>query len=345
MVSFASAQRIESDHRKLNWFIDEEGKIKPIATPADWAKRRAEILVGMQAVMGPLSDRSGTPALNIQTDERISRDGYQRQTISFDNLHDEKITAYLYLPDRIAPGRRRPAALALHQTNSAGKDNNDDGPPPHPNLGYATELARLGYIVIAPDYPSFGGQKAYDFEHSRYVSGTMKAISDNMRCVDLLLARNDVDPQRIAVIGHSLGGHNALFTAAFDRRIAVVVTSCGWTPFHDYYGGKKLENWAQKRYMPRVRDVYECDSDRMPFDFAEVIGAIAPRAVFVNAPLHDSNFDVNGVRSAEPEIRFVFELLHAGTRFVVRHPDCEHSFPPELRKDAYDFLRAVWPER
>ena len=272
----------EPDHRVLNWFKDADGQIKPIKTPEDWAKRRAATLRAMQDVMGPLPDRSHLPQLDIHTREPVAREGYRRETISFANLFDERVTAYLYIPTGIAKGEKRPAVLALQPTGAAGKDITDGGVAGKASRGYAAELASRGYVVIAPDYPSFGEQKDYDFAHSKYASGTMKAISDNMRCVDLLQSRDDVDPKHIAAIGHSLGGHNALFTAAFDERIGAVVTSCGWTPFHHYYGGKKLVNWAQDRYMPRVRDVYESNHDKMPFDLAEVIGAIDPRAVLSN---------------------------------------------------------------
>ncbi len=39
--------------------------------------------------------------------------------------------------------------------------------------------------------------------------------------------------KRIGVIGHSLGGHNAIFTATFDERLKAVVTSCGFTGFRN----------------------------------------------------------------------------------------------------------------
>ena len=34
----------------------------------------------------------------------------------------------------------------------------------------------------------------------------------------------------------------------------------------------------------------------MPFDFTEILGALAPRAVFINARCNDDNFEVSGVR-------------------------------------------------
>ena len=50
-------------------------------------------------------------------------------------------------------------------------------------------------------------------------SATMKGIVNHRRAVDLLASLPEVDPRRIGVIGHSLGGHNSLFVAAFDPRI------------------------------------------------------------------------------------------------------------------------------
>jgi pimeloyl-ACP methyl ester carboxylesterase len=229
--------------------------------------------------------------------------------------------------------------LALHQTSRRGKREvtGEEGTPP--NQAYAKELAQRGYAVLAPDYPSFGDYP-YDFRHSKYASGTMKGIFNHMRGVDLLQAREDVDPERIGVIGHSLGGHNAIFAGAFDQRLKVVVSSCGWTPFHEYYGGK-LAGWAQDRYMPRIRDRYQLDPNRMPFDFYEVAAALAPRAFFSNSPLGDDNFAVAGVKKAELEIRKVFALLGAADRLQVRYPDCKHDFPPDVRREAYRFIDRV----
>jgi dienelactone hydrolase len=336
---FASAAGAGA-HQSLMWFTDEKGQKQPVQSSADWERRRADVLVGMQEVMGELPDRSALPPLDMKVSETFQGEGYQRLTVSFASLFDERVTAYLYVPDGIAPGQRRPGTLALQPTGMQGKEIIDGRGPRKINRAYGLELAKRGYVVIAPDYPSFGEQKDYDLAQSRYASGTMKAISDNMRCIDLLLSREDVDPKTIGCIGHSLGGHNALFTAAFDARIGIAVTSCGWTPFHYYYGGKKLMNWAQDRYMPRVSTVYGNDPDRMPFDFAEVIAAIAPRAVYSNSPLHDENFDVEGVRIGSAEAMKVFELLGAPDRLIVRYPDYAHDFEDESRREAYRFMDA-----
>jgi len=113
--------------------------------------------------------------------------------------------------------------------------------------------------------------------------------------------------EQVFWIGHSLGGHNAMFVAVFDPRLKVIVSSCGWTPFHDYYGGK-IAGRTSDRYMPRLKTEYGLDPDRVPFDFYEVVAALAPRPFFSSSPLRDSNFDVEGVKKAVAEARKVLQM-------------------------------------
>ena len=229
--------------------------------------------------------------------------------------------------------------LCLHQTTGIGKGE-PAGLGGLPNLHYAHELAERGFVCLVPDYPSFGDY-AWDFktQGSHYASGSMKAIWNNLRAVDLLQSLPQVDPDRIGCIGHSLGGHNTLFTAAFDQRIRAAVTSCGFTGFHDYYGGK-LAGWTSDRYMPRIRELYGNDPNRVPFDFAEVLTAIAPRALFISAPVNDDNFDNAGVRRVMQAVTGTWQLYGATADAVVaEYPECAHDFPPETRERVYEWLR------
>ncbi|MGH2565901.1 MAG: alpha/beta hydrolase, partial [Ginsengibacter sp.] len=273
---------------------------------------------------------------------------YTRLTINFTVAENERVPAYLYVPIRKGRKNRLPAMLALHPTGALGKGI-VDGQTESPNRAYAKELAERGYVVIAPDYPSFGDLKEYDFKTDRYQSGTMKSIFDNMRCVDLLEAREDVDSDRIGVIGHSLGGHGALFSGAFDTRLKVIISSCGWT-LMDYYNageevtkkfGGALGPWAQERYMPLLRDKYDLDVNRIPFDFDEVIAALAPRPFFSNSPVNDGNFNVKGVRKGIAEVSEVYDFLGAKDKLEVRYPNAEHDFPPEVRLEAYRFIDKI----
>ncbi len=105
-------------------------------------------------------------------------------------------------------------------------------------------VGRFG--TLAPDYPSFG-EYPYDFRSdTSYSSGTMKAIWDNIRAVDLLATMPEVNPENIGCIGHSLGGHNAIFTAVFEPGLKVIVSSCGFTSMTE----DDIRSWTGPRYMP-----------------------------------------------------------------------------------------------
>jgi hypothetical protein len=128
-----------------------------------------------------------------------------------------------------------------------------------------------------------------------------------------------------------------MFLATFDERVKAVVSSCGWTPFHDYYAGD-LTGWTSERYVPRIRDVYGLDPGRVPWDYYEMIAAFAPRGFFSSSPLDDTNFDVEGVKKSIPVAREVYELFRASAHLQVRYPDSAHDFPPAVREEAYRFL-------
>lgn len=325
-----------TDHRRLMYFVDDAGREQPVQTVADWEQRRRDIIVGIEATMGSLPDRSalGPVQYRVVPGTFADEDTFTREKIRIDMGDGDGVPAWLMVPKGI--NGRAPAVLALHQTNGAlGKDE-VAGLGGSANLHYGRELAARGYVVLAPDYPTLG-EYEYDFEADHFVSGSMKGIWNHMRCVDLLSERSDVDPARIGAIGHSLGGHNAIFLAVFDPRVQAIVTSCGWTPFRDYYGGD-LAGWSGERYVSRIRDVYGLDPDRVPWDYYEMIAALAPRGFFTASPLRDANFDVRGVQKAVPVIQQVYDLYGAPDRVQVRYPDCEHDFPPGVREEAYRFL-------
>ncbi len=325
------------DHSNLLVVQDVSGSERPVKTAEDWGERVAHIKAGMQQAMGTLHDTSRWAPLDVEfiSEEKTSK--YLRRKLRFTSEIGDRVPAWLLIPNELNATGKAPAMLCLHQTTKIGKDE-PAGIGGLPSLHYAHELAGRGYICLVPDYPSFG-EYEYDFtkQGAARASGSMKAIWNNMRAVDLLEILPQVNKDRIGVIGHSLGGHNALFTAVFDERLKAVVTSCGFTPFHDYYGGK-VTGWTSDRYMPRIRNVYENDAGKIPFDFYEVIAAIAPRGVFSNSPLNDSNFDIAGVRKAWAKAGEVYELLKAKKNLTLVTPDAPHDFPEVDRQAAYDWL-------
>jgi dienelactone hydrolase len=165
----------------------------------------------------------------------------------------------------------------------------------------------------------------------------MKAVWNNLRAVDLLRNLEQVDPERIGAIGHSLGGHSAIFTALFDPRIKAVVSSCGFNAFAYYFHGD-IAGWSHRGYMPRLRTAYGLDLKKVPFDFPELIAALAPCPFFTNSPLHDANFDVEGVRVCLDAARPVYTLFGVTDRLSAFFPEAQHAFPKEARARAYEFL-------
>jgi dienelactone hydrolase len=173
-----------------------------------------------------------------------------------------------------------------------------------------------------------------DFKALGYASGTMKAIWDNIRGLDLLDSLPYVKAGHHGAIGHSLGGHNAIYTAVFDARIKVVVSSCGFDSFLHYMDGD-VAGWTQELYMPRIA-TYELKE--IPFDFHELMGALAPRTVYVSAPTGDANFKWESVDEIATAARKIFSLYGAADNLIIKHPDCEHDFPDEVREPAFDVI-------
>ncbi len=309
-----------------------EPLLKRDATVADWTARRTKIVAAAERVMGALpGDRARVPlAPKILGEERRGSILYRK--LSYQSDPGDRVTAWLLIP-KLQPGERRPAILALHQTVRPGKDE-PVGLTGSPTMHYGLDLARRGYIVLAPDYPSFGDHP-YDFAaHPEYASGTMKAIWDNIRAVDLLTSLPEVDAERIGVIGHSLGGHNAIFTALFEPRLKAVVSSCGFTSL----GKDDLPSWTGPRYMPRIAAEFQNDIAKMPFDFDELVAALAPRPFLAVAATRDDDFDVTGVQDVIAAAKPVYALYGKESSLAGLYPDSPHDFPDAARQSACDFL-------
>lgn len=322
-----------TDKMKLLHWLDDAGKPHAIDKPADWQQRRNHILANMSRVMGPLPRPGNTPLdVKIVSSERLET--LTRKKITYLSSKGDRVPAYLLIPHDIK--KPRPAVLCLHGTSGPkgrtaglGKD--------YPR--YTLELAQRGYVTIAPDYTLLGENQT-DPAAVGYVSGTMKGIWNHMRAVDLLVSLPEVDAERIGCCGVSLGGHNSLFVGVFDPRLKVVVTSSGFDSFLDYMDGDPT-GWCQIRYMPRIETVFNKNPKKLPFDFPEVLAAIAPRHLYVHAPLSDTNFKVESARRCVSAARKVYRLLDAEENLVAVYPPGTHGFPPDQREAAYRFIDKI----
>jgi dienelactone hydrolase len=323
-----------------------DGKPTAVGTTQDWLKRRAEVVRAMESVMGKLPGKAKRCALDVKIEEELDYGTYARRLITYSSEPGGRVPAYLLIPTDVLAGRRKAVAvLCLHGTDNVVGHGIVVGLGGKANRAYALELAQRGYVTLAPNYPLLAKYQP-DLKKLGWESGTLKAVWDNMRGLDLLASLPFVDSSKgFGTIGHSLGGHNSVYTAVFDDRLKVVVSSCGFDSYLDYFNGDPKnwdveKGWCQTRYMRKLAD-YKGRLADIPFDFPEMIGALAPRHVLILAPTKDSNFRADSVDRIAAAARPVFKLYGHEERLHVEHPDCAHDFPQEMREIAYKLFDSV----
>ena len=325
-------------------------QLDSVNTLNDWSDDRQSILTAMQSVMGQLPSLEERHPPEFTIEEETDCGNYVRQRIRYQSQPNNQNPAYLCIPKTALqePNRSHPAVLCLHPTDNRHGHDVVVGLGGKANRQYASELAERGYVTLAPSYPLLAKYQP-DLEQLGWESGTLLAVWDNMRGIDLLQSLSYVDDQAIGAIGHSLGGHNAVYTAAFDDRIKAVVSSCGLDSYRDYYDGDPKNwvagrGWTQTRYMPKLAD-YHQRLEEIPFDFDGILASIAPREVLVISPVRDSNFRADSVDRLASSARHIFRLYDASARLQVMHPACEHDFPSDMRRHAYAlFDRVLLPQ-
>jgi dienelactone hydrolase len=343
-AAFGAGERL--DRRNLLEYRAADGAVTPVRSVRDWQLRRAEILAGAEAVMGALPGAEKRVPLDVRIVAEKDFGSYVRRLITFVSEPGSRVPAYLFIPKAaLAEAKPRPGVLCLMGTSGYKLADIPAGPNVSTNFHDGEKLAERGMIAIATPYPllGFGARSGLpeepkpDLRALGYRSGTMKAIWDNMRALDVLDALPYVKRGGYGVIGTSLGGHNGIYTAVFDQRIKVIVASCGFDSYLDYRSThwKPGTGWSQELYMPHILDY---PREQIPFDFHELIGALAPRALFVNAPLRDANYHWQSVDRVMAAAGQIYRLYGAPGFVRVVHPDIEHAFPLEIREAAYEWI-------
>jgi hypothetical protein len=333
-VAMGEAPPTYADKSKLLIYLNQDGKETPITTLPEWQTRRAHILANFQIVAGDLPAKAKRVPLDPKIESTEDMGLYVRKKMSIAVEAGDRLPCYLLIPKkRSGPV---PAVLCLHPTSKPLGKGIVIGQGTKFDRQYAVHLAERGYVTLAPDYVNMGEYK-FDPYSNGYQSSTMKGIWNHQRCLDFLQSLPEVNPNSIGVIGHSLGGHNSIFLGVFDPRIKCVVSSCGFCAFPKYMKGD-LTGWSHNGYMPKIKEVYSVDPKKMPFDFPELIGALAPKPFFVCAPINDANFDVSGVRDCIDAVRPIYALHQASERLRAVYPNAAHDFPDDARKEAYEFM-------
>jgi pimeloyl-ACP methyl ester carboxylesterase len=227
------------------------------AAPTDRAVLVQALLAGYGR--GPSEADRVAPEMKVTKEE--DQGDHVRRTVSYNVEAGERVTAYLLIPKPLPqPGQRLPLVLCPHPTNLAGKDcvtGHYETPPADEKerlkrlrRQYALDLVRRGFVCFAPDRAAYGARaplpagqgylkqmQAYSAKLSQRWPGwhltTGKAVWDLQRALDFLLQLDFVDPQRTAIIGHSLGAWDAMLLGAVDERVKVVVANAGGTVVFD----------------------------------------------------------------------------------------------------------------
>jgi cephalosporin-C deacetylase-like acetyl esterase len=149
--------------------------------------------------------------LHLKQLSSIDKDGVAIQSIEFTIGGKQPCSAMLAVPKRRGP---LPAVIWL------GSGDKDWTP-------YASEFSKLGAISLVPD--NCGNAPASD-AHGFY-NDEVHAVIELRRGVDLLVARGDVDPKRIAFVGHSGGAMLGADAVAVDGRFKAAVFESGLQGF------------------------------------------------------------------------------------------------------------------
>jgi pimeloyl-ACP methyl ester carboxylesterase len=171
------------------------------------------------------------------------------------------------------------------------------------------------------------------------MSALGKMMLDHKRGLDVLSETRGVDPARLGVAGHSLGGHNALMLAAFDERVQACVASCAFTRFAD---DQTPERWAREEgfvYLPNLRPHIE--RGEYPFDWEHVLALAAPTPIQLLTAKNDDCFsNTDSVEKAVKKARRIYKLLGKPHAIDNHVHDQGHRMTPDLL-DAAD----TWFER
>ncbi|WP_147918207.1 dienelactone hydrolase family protein [Ruania zhangjianzhongii] len=314
----------------------------------EWPDRRALIESVWRDFIGVL-DEPGTGDLTVREKSREDGEAFERWSVQIDGGDIGPIPAHLLVPDGALTAATgtipAPAMIACHPTNPDGQAaiTTESGEGRRP---YGLELARRGYVVIAPDCLSAGeriydGHKAYRTSpfYREHPDRTIVArnISDHQSALNALCQLPFVDADRIGAIGHSLGGYNAYFLAGLDPRVRAVVSSCGFGPFrHDPRPGR----WGRRdwyTHLPAITD--ELEQGRVPFDFGQIAALVAPRPFFHYFGQTDAIFPHwQAISEALQGIRQLYDSLGHVQRFEMLMGGGSHDFPAEIRQLSYQFL-------
>ncbi len=297
-----------------------------IGTLPAWERRRVEIRKAWLDFLGTLKSERPQPKLEVLEEDRA--DGCVRQLVRYESEPGIPVAGYLLAPAGLRG--RVPGVVALHSTvnhtirQPAGVEGD-------PQQAFGLKLAQRGTVAFCPRCFLWAGTGGYEQRVARFqqrhpgCKGMAKMLWDAVRAVDALASLPEVDPARIGAVGHSLGGKETLYLAAFDERVKVAVSSEGGI-------GIRFSNWDAPWYLGQ-----EIHAAGFPREHHELLALAAPRAFLLLG-----GDDTDGAKSW-PFIEAalpVYRLFREPPRIGLFNHRRGHSVPPEAERRLYEWFAA-----
>jgi cephalosporin-C deacetylase-like acetyl esterase len=232
------------------------------------------------------------------------------------------IEADICTANNVAADAKLPAVIWLHGYSSSLGYSWVYHYDVHPVLA----LAQAGYAVLAFDQSGYGSRQveaaAFYNKYPRW-SQMGHMIEDTRAAIDVLSKDAQVDPNRIYLFGYSMGANLALHTAVLDSRVKGVVSLNGFTPMRtdtgDWGTSGIARYFREHDLVPRM-GAFDGHETQLPYDYDELIAALAPRPVYVLSPQFDRDATPADVKLAVEQAKKVYGLYNAADKVLLDEP-------------------------
>jgi hypothetical protein len=322
-----------TSHQKTSSALPKAMDIKTVNTSTSTSKQdRRKELYGL---LGKLPDRQRP--MTVQVISREETDEMITEKLLFDINGYELVPAYFTRPKNNA--NKLPVVLFNHShfgQYNVGKDEFTKGRKEMQQPAYALALARAGYAGLCLDTWAFGerhlSSEAEVFKGMLWKGQVMwgMMVYDNLRAIDYLHTRNDVDTKRIGTMGMSMGSTMSWWLAALDERIKVCVDLCCLTDFQTLIEEKGLNLHGIYYYVPDLLN---------HFTTAQINGLISPRPHFGLAGKLDPLTPLKGLEKIDKELKEIYRKEGAPAAWQLRIYDVGHLETPQMREDIMAFFK------
>jgi len=299
-------------------------------TTEEWNETRQQLRAELLKAWGGFP--SEPCLLEPRTFGELRRDGYRVEKLAFQTMPDVWMTANAYVPDAAA-NSKCPAVLCVHGHWPGAKQ---DPVVQSRCIG----LAKLGFFVLCVD--AFGaGERGIEKKLGEYhgeMTGAMLLLSgkplsgiqvyENMRAVDYLQSRPEVDADRIGITGASGGGNQSMYAGAFDERFQCVVPTCSVGNYQAYLRAA----CCMCEVVPGILQYSE---------EGNVLGLAADRGLMVTSATQDAfQFSVAQARISVDRAQQIAAVLPAGKSVTVKHTIIEspHNYNQPMREAMYGWV-------